>query len=87
MLNYPLKYRPKSLNEIIGHGRIILELKERSKNNNFSFATLFSGRTGTGKSSVARIIAKNILCSNKSTEGDSCNKCTVCNTIDNDKLL
>jgi len=80
------KYRPKSLQEIIGHEKIKKELLLRSKQNTIPRVILLSGLTGVGKTTLARIISKNILCQHKDEHGNSCNNCEICKTIDNEKL-
>lgn len=79
------KYRPLTLLNIIGHEKIIKDLQKRSKENSFAKTMLFSGKSGLGKTTLERIIAKNILCTNKDSSGNSCNKCDICLTIQNEK--
>src|SRR3989304_8297525 len=50
-------YRPKTLNEVFGHKEIKESLKSLFKENTFPHAFLFSGPSGTGKTTFARIIA------------------------------
>jgi len=80
------KYRPNNLNDIVGHQKIISELKLRSKNDQFPHTILLSGPSGLGKTTLQRIIAKNILCNNKDENGLSCNSCEICQSIDNEKI-
>jgi DNA polymerase-3 subunit gamma/tau len=47
---------------------------------------LLSGISGTGKTTLIRIIAKSILCQHKDENGSSCNKCEMCQIIDKEKL-
>lgn len=54
------KYRPQSFKEVIGEDHIVSVLENEIKLNNLSHAYLFSGSRGTGKTSVARIFAKEI---------------------------
>ncbi len=80
------KYRPHNLNDVFGHEKIIKELKKRFKENSIPHAILLSGMTGTGKSTLCRIIAKSILCQNKDEKGSSCNTCEMCQVIDKEKV-
>lgn len=57
------KYRPQSFNEVLGQDHIVNILKNAVKLERVSHAYLFSGPRGTGKTSVARILAKEIKCS------------------------
>ncbi|MFA6404423.1 MAG: DNA polymerase III subunit gamma/tau [Candidatus Paceibacterota bacterium] len=50
-------YRPKTFKEVIGQDHIVSVLEGSIKNKKISHAYLFSGSRGTGKTSVARIVA------------------------------
>ncbi|MDZ7725966.1 MAG: DNA polymerase III subunit gamma/tau [Candidatus Campbellbacteria bacterium] len=54
------KYRPQNFSEVLGQEHITDTLAQSIKNNSFSHAYLFSGSRGTGKTSVARILAREI---------------------------
>ncbi len=54
------KYRPKNFNEIFGQDHIVKVLQSSIKLGNIAHAYIFSGSRGTGKTSVARIFAKEI---------------------------
>src|SRR3989338_1103456 len=54
------KYRPSSWKEVVGQDHIVDVLKESTKLKRISHAYLFSGSLGTGKTSVARILAKSL---------------------------
>jgi DNA polymerase-3 subunit gamma/tau len=51
------KYRPKSLDEVVGQEHIVSTLKNALKTKALSHAYLFTGPHGVGKTSVARILA------------------------------
>jgi len=57
------KYRPKSFDEVLGQDHVVGILKNAVKLGRISHAYLFSGPRGTGKTSVARILAKEAGCS------------------------
>ncbi len=57
------KYRPKGFDEVLGQDHIVGILKNAVKIGRISHAYLFSGPRGTGKTSVARILAKEAGCS------------------------
>ncbi len=81
------KYRPRNFDTIIGQDHItgILKAKIKSDKGNHSNFILFGPR-GTGKTSSARILAKAMNCLNLQ-DGNPCNKCANCTTIDEGKTL
>lgn len=86
-MNLTQAIRPSTLDEVVGHQKIITELKKRSEDNNFPQVMMFIGKTGVGKTTLQRIISKNILCQNKDAKGNSCNTCNTCMSIDQEKIL
>jgi len=54
------KYRPKTFKDVLGQEHVTAVLAESIKLGNISHAYLFSGTRGTGKTSVARILAQEI---------------------------
>jgi DNA polymerase-3 subunit gamma/tau len=58
-------YRPASFAEVRGQEHIVSTLEKSIKNNKIAHAYLFSGGRGTGKTSVARILAKSLGVSDK----------------------
>jgi DNA polymerase-3 subunit gamma/tau len=54
------KYRPQTFDEVIGQEHIVKVLQGSIKLGNISHAYLFNGTRGTGKTSVARIMAREI---------------------------
>ncbi len=77
-LAYYLKYRPQTLDELIGQDNVKSVLKGAFQNNKLSHAYLFVGPRGTGKTSTARILAKMVNCQDKNPP---CNKCEICTSI------
>jgi DNA polymerase-3 subunit gamma/tau len=55
-----LKYRPATLDEIVGQEELVKVLKNGAKTDNISHAYLFSGGRGTGKTTTARAFAKEL---------------------------
>lgn len=56
------KYRPESFAKVIGQDHIVSVLKGSLKEGNTAHAYLFNGSRGTGKTSVARILARELGC-------------------------
>lgn len=71
------KYRPLNLDEVVGQQVIVKTLKNAILNNQLSHAYLFTGPRGTGKTSIAKILARTINCTNL-TDTTPCNKCVNC---------
>jgi len=71
------KYRPKNFDEIVGQDIIKKTIINEINNNKISHAYLFCGPRGTGKTSIAKLIAKLINCTNQK-DGIPCEQCTTC---------
>ena len=74
------KYRPQCFDEVVGQDHVTRTLSNAISSNRVAHAILFSGPRGTGKTTVARILAKTMNC----TEGPSpvpCNQCRSCREI------
>ncbi|MBR1908460.1 DNA polymerase III subunit gamma/tau [bacterium] len=76
------KYRPQTLEELVGQEHIKNALKNAIKLNKIAHAYLFTGPRGTGKTSSARILAKSLNCENGPTV-KPCGKCESCTDIIN----
>jgi len=77
------KWRPKSLTEILGQEEIIKLLINSITHKRLSQSYLFSGPSGTGKTSTARAFAKSVNCENYDTlklDISNCT-CTSCSSI------
>ena len=79
------KYRPQKFSEVIGQDHVIKTLVNALKTNKIAHAYLFAGPRGTGKTTVARLLAKAVNCSSlaESRRADHssyepCNKCESC---------
>lgn len=80
-MTFYLKYRPQTLDEIIGQDQVKKTLSSAYQNNKLSHAYLFVGPRGTGKTSTARILAKMVNCESQESSDYPCNKCTTCLSI------
>ncbi len=71
------KYRPKTFDDVVGQDVIVKTLKNSIKNDMVSHAYLFCGPRGTGKTSIAKIFAKILNCTNLK-DLEPCNECVSC---------
>ena len=55
------RYRPKTFDDVVGQEMTITALKNQIKENRVHHAYIFSGTRGTGKTSVAKIFATDVL--------------------------
>jgi DNA polymerase III subunit gamma/tau len=80
------KYRPKNFSEIVGQAHIVRTLSNAIKNKRIGQAYLFCGPRGTGKTSIARIMAKTVNCEHPK-DAISCEKCDPCVMASENKTL
>ncbi len=73
------KYRPSNFDEVWGQENVIRVLKNQLQSGSTSHAYIFSGIRGTGKTSIARILAKALNCSGADAP---CGKCQSCIDFD-----
>jgi DNA polymerase-3 subunit gamma/tau len=82
------KYRPKTFAEIVGQEHIVQTLTNAIAAGKTSHAYLFSGPRGTGKTTIARLLAKSLNCTGKKPgEAEPCNECDSCKQINEGRAL
>ncbi len=74
------KYRPSTLDEMVGQSEIKTILASSVLNGTISHAYLFSGPRGTGKTSTAKIFARMVNCT-ELKDGVPCGCCESCQSI------
>ena len=74
------RFRPQTFDEVIGQEHVASGLQNAINTGRVAHAYLFTGARGVGKTSMARILAKTLNCSNPS-DGQPCHECDVCQGI------
>ena len=74
------KYRPGTFEDVKGQEHIVKTLRNQVKNGKVAHAYLFTGTRGTGKTTVAKLLAKAVNCENLQ-DGSPCEKCSSCLAI------
>src|SRR6056297_1817458 len=74
------KYRPGNFSELAGQAHIKRLFSKSLKEDSYSHAYIFAGPRGTGKTTVARIIAERVNCLHP-IENEPCNECSQCIAI------
>jgi len=80
------KWRPQTLSEVVGQEPVTQTLRHAVESGKIAHAYLFCGPRGTGKTSMARILAKAANCPNQ-TGGEPCNACDMCLSITEGRAL
>ncbi|HVI79270.1 MAG TPA: AAA family ATPase, partial [Candidatus Acidoferrum sp.] len=70
------KYRPQNFNELIGQEHVQKTLTNAIESNRLAHGYIFSGQRGTGKTTVARILARCLNC----IQGPTAMPCGICSS-------
>lgn len=80
------EWRPPTFADVVGQQHVVTTLKNAIRHDKLAHAYLFSGPRGTGKTSLAKILAKSVNC--ESPIGvEPCNACASCLGITSGRIV
>lgn len=79
------KHRPRAFDEVVGQEHVVNAIRNSLKLERIAHAYLFSGPRGVGKTTMARLIAKALNCSDKKNR--PCNTCVSCHDFNESRAM
>lgn len=87
MKNWNKLLRPSNWNQVIGQANIVNTFPTMILRDNFPQFSIFEGPTGVGKSCIAELVAKSILCTGAEAPCNSCSNCRSANAGTSNNII
>jgi DNA polymerase-3 subunit gamma/tau len=81
------KWRPQKWDEVVGQQHVVQTLRNAVAGDHVAHAYLFAGPRGTGKTTVARLLAKAVNCLAGDAAARPCNQCAHCLAVNQGRFL
>lgn len=84
-ISWNMKYRAKDFESYIGNTNLKGQLKTLVSKGKLPQTLMFIGSPGTGKTSLARLLTKTLMCQNQDN-GEACGECQICQLLNEEYI-